>query len=116
MTESAANLSLMAGAAFSKKKFELAVALLDKAIEQEPQNHALHFERANSLAATNRVDDALASLQRAIELKPDWPVPHFERSKLLQRAERLGDALEVRPSSEKMPLLTRGCTELQAGA
>jgi tetratricopeptide (TPR) repeat protein len=79
--------------AVQTKNPKRAVALLDQAIEIEPNDAATHCNRGLALHQLKFSDAALTSYHRAIEIKPDFASAHCYLGNLLQELGQLDRAL-----------------------
>ena len=79
--------------AFQSKKPTLAVELIGKALEINPNDSAAYSNRGLALKALKRLEEALASFDRAIAIKPDYAQAYSNRGLALQDLKRLEEAL-----------------------
>jgi len=86
-------LNFMGMIAVQTRNPKRAVALLDKAIEIEPNDAATHCNRGLALQQLKLWDAALASYHRAIEIKADFASAHCYLGNLLQELGQLDRAL-----------------------
>ena len=61
----------------SRRNFDAAQSLIDKALALQPRNAIFHHNLAYVLGAKSRVEEAEAAYRRAIELDPDYVEAHF---------------------------------------
>jgi tetratricopeptide (TPR) repeat protein len=62
--------------------------LLDRALQQIPNDAKLHLRRGRALYHLNRLPEAAASLRRAIELDPRFGEPHLHLSYMVRHHTR----------------------------
>lgn len=75
------------------KNLVLAVELIGKAIEINP-NHSVAFcNLGNALLELNRIDEALSNYDKAISLNPAYPEAYINRGVALQELRHLEEAL-----------------------
>jgi len=86
----------------------MAVELIGKAIEINPNDPLAYSNRANALKELKRFDAALASYDKAIILQPDDMQAHLNRGYTLQQLMRLDAALA---SFDKAIALQPDCAE-----
>ena len=86
-------LSLLGVIAIQKNDPRLAVRLIGKAIEINPNNIAAYSNRGIALQALMRMDEALDDFNRAIALKADYAEAHYNRGTALQALRRPQEAL-----------------------
>ena len=86
-------LHLLGVIAHQTKNQELAIDLIDNAIQINPNVAGAFFIRGNVLKELERLDEALTSFDRAIALKPDFVDAFFSRGSVLQKLNRLEEAL-----------------------
>ncbi len=70
------------------------IELIDRAIQIQPDNAVLFFNRGNVLRDLRRFDAALASYDRALAIKPDYVEALQNRGGTLQDLKRFDDALK----------------------
>jgi hypothetical protein len=105
LNEEARTLLIQGVKARSAKKLDQAVKLLDQALQKQPDNVELHWQRALARAANKEIDGALADLERA--LHGDYPA----YARLAQTLPEL-KALQAPPHrAELYQLLTRARSE-----
>jgi Flp pilus assembly protein TadD len=76
------------------KRYDEALATLDRAIALNPEfPHAL-FNRGNALSGLKRYADALVSYDKAIALSPGFQEALYNRGNALKELDRYADALE----------------------
>lgn len=75
------------------KQFALAVDLLSKASQINPQHTVCYVNRGIALQALQRFDDAVLSFDQAIKIKPDYAQAYYHRANVLQELQRLDAAL-----------------------
>jgi predicted O-linked N-acetylglucosamine transferase (SPINDLY family) len=87
-----------------RRNHPLAVELLGRAIEVEPEQAVFHHVLAEALRALEQFEPAVAAYRTAISLKADYAVAHNNLGTLLERHERWEEArtcfemaLAVRP-------------------
>lgn len=68
---------------FQRRNPEVAVALMGKALELNPNSAAAHSNRGCALNQLDRFDEALASCDRAIALRPDYAEAYNNRGNAL---------------------------------
>jgi tetratricopeptide (TPR) repeat protein len=73
---------------------QLAVDLISRALEINPENADAHYNLAHALRSLKCTDKALSSFDRAISLRPDSVEYHLEKGILLQRLNRFAEAQE----------------------
>ncbi len=95
-----------------------ALADLQSAIEQTPDDPALHGDRGNLLLRLGRPGDALDAYDRAVELAPDDPRGYFNRAfgyRALGQPERAAQDVQIaRSLLERAPALTDPGTAVPA--
>jgi tetratricopeptide (TPR) repeat protein/ADP-heptose:LPS heptosyltransferase len=79
--------------AAQSKSPTLAMELIGKALEINPNNAVAYYNRGNALKELKRVEEALASYDRAIALKPDYAQAYSNRGVALQELKRVEEAL-----------------------
>lgn len=90
---SAEVLSLLATIEAQRSDSSAAIALIDRAIELEPNNASFFASRGNILQQLNRFEEALASYNHALAIKPDFATVLFSRGFVLNHLKRFEDAL-----------------------
>lgn len=58
-------------------QFPEALALIDRALQEKPENFVAHNLRGTVLRLSGRRADAIAAFNRATELAPRWPLPYL---------------------------------------
>jgi tetratricopeptide (TPR) repeat protein/ADP-heptose:LPS heptosyltransferase len=86
-------LNMLGVIALQTGKHDKALQLLGRAIELDPGNAAVHFNRGAVLQALNKPDEALTSYDRAVAIKPDYAEGHCNRGLALAELKRWDDAL-----------------------
>jgi tetratricopeptide (TPR) repeat protein len=79
--------------AIESKKAEEALQHLDKALEINPNNTAVWFDRGYALGTLGRYEEALASFDRVLALTPDDPAAWANRGLALGKLDRYEEAL-----------------------
>jgi predicted O-linked N-acetylglucosamine transferase (SPINDLY family) len=74
--------------------FHRALAAFDTALTMEPGDPRLHYSRANTLAALNRLDQAIAAYDSCLKLDPSHISARYNRATVHARLQRWADALE----------------------
>jgi tetratricopeptide (TPR) repeat protein len=97
------------------KRFDEALASLDRAIALRPNYAEAFNNRANVLRDLERFDEALESYERAIALKRDYAEALRNRASLLDDLERRGLTL-TRPAGANGPLSVRDYREADRAA
>ncbi|KAJ6251759.1 cellulose synthase operon protein c [Anaeramoeba flamelloides] len=89
-----------------KQKFEEAIELFEKAIEESPENEVFHFVLGEVLAKCGKYELSLSSYSKAIELNPQKPVFFYSRAliysitgKAAQSVNDLTRVIELKPKS-----------------
>lgn len=78
----------------SANKFELALKTVDRGIELEPENIALHTTKANLLIRLGRLQAAQACLEHALILNPNDPQVQLSIADVLQRQGDLNSSFD----------------------
>jgi tetratricopeptide (TPR) repeat protein len=86
-------LNLLGVIALQKRDHAAALALLDRAIEIDPNNAVVHFNRGVVLQQLNRPEESLASYDRAVAIKPDYAECLCNRGLVLTQLRRWDAAL-----------------------
>lgn len=73
---------------------DLALELIQQALELNAGEAAAHSNHGLVLQALGKPEDAIASYDRALFLKPDFAAAHFNRGNALMSLRRCGQALE----------------------
>jgi len=81
-------LHLLGVIAAQSKNPTLAVELIGRAIEINPNNAAAYSNCGNVFNELKRLAEALASYDRAIAIKPDYAEAHYNRGLALQELKR----------------------------
>jgi tetratricopeptide (TPR) repeat protein len=81
-------------ALIDQKRYDEAIAHLDRAIALSPDYAAGYNNRGAALRAAGRLDDAVASYRKAIELKPDFASASYNLANALLEPGRAGDSAE----------------------
>lgn len=82
-------------AAFQSQKPDVAVDLIEKAIQIDPSVIAAHVNIGMAFTVLGRFEDANKSYERALELNPNLAELHANRCILLQEMKRPDDALKA---------------------
>lgn len=73
---------------FDEEYYAYALASVNEAIEDDPDNAEAHYRRAVLLLEQNKINNALASLRKAIEIDGGVPVYHIATARaLLQKGQ-----------------------------
>jgi protein O-GlcNAc transferase len=80
-------------AAFQRGESEVAVDLLRKAIEANPESAVAANDLGSVLAQTGRVAEAIPAFRRAIELAPAYPEAHNNLANICQMTGNLEEAV-----------------------
>lgn len=80
--------------AYQEGKHDVALGLIKKAIERNPQAPHLHNTLAIVLEALSRFDEAVDAYKQAILLKPDYAEAYHNMGIALQSQGRYADAIE----------------------
>jgi len=73
---------------FDESYYENAISVVDKVIDQEPENAEAHYRRAELLLTSQKTNNALASIRRALEIENEEPVYHTMHARaLLQKGQ-----------------------------
>lgn len=86
-------LHLLGVIAAQSNNFEVAVDLIGKAIEINPNNSSFYSSRGNALKELKRPEEAIASYEKAISIKPNYAEAYSNRGVALQGLKRLDEAL-----------------------
>ncbi|WP_162910174.1 tetratricopeptide repeat protein [Azohydromonas sediminis] len=70
-----------------------ALPLVEKSLQLDPTNPAVHNTLGNALLTLDRLDEALASYERALALNPDHADALYNRGNVLKRLNRPDEAL-----------------------
>lgn len=81
--------------AFQSQKPDVAIDLIEKAIQIDPHVIAAHVNIGMAFTVLGRFEDANRSYERALELNPNLAELHANRCILLQEMKRPEDALEA---------------------
>ena len=76
-----------------RKNFAVAVDMIDRAIEIQPNNAVFFSNRGNTLQEMKRLDEALVSYELALAIKPDYAEALNNLGNTLQQLKRLDEAL-----------------------
>ncbi|MGA1982269.1 MAG: tetratricopeptide repeat protein [Acidobacteriaceae bacterium] len=87
-------LNLLGAIAYQAGKYEVAVGLIERAIEGNPGNAEAYFNRGNALYALERYAEAVESYRQAIELSPRHAEAHNNRGSALYALGQYREALE----------------------
>jgi tetratricopeptide (TPR) repeat protein len=89
----------------AKLQPEGALSRVNKAVQFEPENPKLLFERANVLAALHRSDEAVECLKTAVRIKPDfWEARYLlgvelaSRDKIEEAQDQFAAVVHLEPS------------------
>lgn len=77
------------------KRPDIALKLVDRAIQIRPDFADAYNNRGNVLQALERTDEALASYDRALALKPESASAHNNRGNALRKLDRASEALSA---------------------
>lgn len=86
-------LNLLGVIALQRGNPATALELLDSAIEIDPNNAAVHFNRGAVLQQLNRPEESLASYDQAIAIKPNYAESFCNRGLVLAQLKRWDAAL-----------------------
>jgi tetratricopeptide (TPR) repeat protein len=86
-------LHLLGVIAAKGKNPSLAVKLIGKAIQINPNHASAYSNRGNALKALKRVEEALASYDKAIAIDPDYAEAYANRGNALKELKRVDEAL-----------------------
>jgi Flp pilus assembly protein TadD len=78
---------------FDRGAWEQALAALDRALDETPQDTELHNHRARALDALGRSEEALRAIEQALTIDPGNIADLKNRALLRRRLGRLSDAL-----------------------
>ena len=98
-----------------------ALALLDRAVEADPDDPEVRYQRGVVRARTGDTNGAIEDLQRALELRPNFPTAALELGIALVDADRAGDAEAPLVQAQQVPALDAqasfylGLAELRLG-
>ena len=92
-TETIEDLDEQIAALFSSGRYEEALAIVDRAIEQESDNSSAHRLRADALYWLGNDGEALTAAERAIEIGPNESGAHCTRAAALYWTDRYEDAI-----------------------
>jgi len=81
--------------AFTNGKFDVALDMFTKAIEQDPSNHTLYSNRSAANSALRKFESALKDADKAIELKSDWAKGFLRRGTALEGLLQYPEAFEA---------------------
>ncbi len=87
-------LHLLGVVAYQRGCHEMAIQLIQGAIEQDGSNPSYYVSRGLALHSLKRLDEAIASYDRALSLTPNSPEALVNRGLALEELERFGEALE----------------------
>lgn len=102
---------LLASAHFSQQNFEAAIRAADRAIEEDPQQHAALRLRARANVGAGRLEDALVDAERLLEAYPDDYGVYAIYATVLADLERYDEA-EVAHDKLKEMALASGDTSI----
>ncbi|MFE2144372.1 tetratricopeptide repeat protein [Streptomyces sp. NPDC059456] len=77
---------------YGMKRYEEALALLDRRLAEAPDDHGAWTVRARCLTAAGRNEEGLDAADRALKLEPELADGHFMRGFALRRMSRLPEA------------------------
>jgi tetratricopeptide (TPR) repeat protein len=77
-----------------KRNWPAALALIDQALELNPDNAFAHSNKGNILQELGRVEDAIESYDKAIALAPDNVEVYNNKGNALQALNKFADSLE----------------------
>jgi len=86
-------LHLLGVIALQTKNYQLAIELISKAIQINPNVAAAHSNRGNALKGLKQFAHALASYNKAISLKPEYADAWLNRGNALQQLNQCDQAL-----------------------
>jgi tetratricopeptide (TPR) repeat protein len=92
---SAAELNEKGAALFAADKFDMALNVLEWAVEHEPNNHTFISNRSVALCAVGRVHQGLEDADRVLQLKEDYAKGYVRKGRALLMLRRPTEALEV---------------------
>jgi Tfp pilus assembly protein PilF len=76
-------------------KFEAAIAMLNRAIEDAPTDPSLWFSLGNASLRAQRSTRAAEAFERALALKPDWLEATFNLALAYERSGEKAKAVEA---------------------
>ena len=82
-----------------------ALAMLDRAVEADPDDAEVRYQRGVVRARSGDTNGAIEDLQRALELKPYFPTAALELGIALVDADRAGDAEAPLVQAQQVPAL-----------
>lgn len=68
---------------YDQEYFEYALASIDKAIREEPENASAYYRKAEILLEQNKANNALSSIRKAVELNGNTPAYHLISARAL---------------------------------
>jgi tetratricopeptide (TPR) repeat protein len=87
---------------YTKGAFDKAILNFDRALEKDPSNPAVYFNKAQALDAMKRFDQAVASYDLAIQLDPNFAdawnyrgVSYFNKSQFDKAIESIDKAIAI---------------------
>ncbi len=75
------------------KKFEEALILYDKAVEEFPKNHVLFYNRAIVKERLNKTEEAVSDYKQSIILNPFYADSHLQLGKICYLEKKTGQAM-----------------------
>ena len=78
-----------------KRAFDLASALLEKALELNPMSANAHFELGNLRARQEKFDEAAAHYRLALKIKPAFAQGYINLGRILIAQMRVDEAVEI---------------------
>lgn len=79
--------------AFRSKRHPLGIQLLERALQQEPNNPLYLRNISEMYRVSGRLDDAIAAISRAIALKPDDPIGYHNQAVILHESGQIAAGL-----------------------
>lgn len=96
LTASSLNDARKANDAFKSGDYETAIELYRQAIEENPEDHRLHFNLGTALAQTGNAEESVKAFQRAKQLMDDprqQAMADYNAGTILSKAEMYDEAL-----------------------
>jgi predicted O-linked N-acetylglucosamine transferase (SPINDLY family) len=84
----APSLTMLGAIALQSRRTERGIALIGKALENDPKSPQAHFYLGNGRKDLGRLSEAIASFDKAIQLKPDFADAHYARGTTLYLMRR----------------------------
>jgi len=76
----------------TKRSFQRAIEVYNKAIELEKTDHVLLSNRCHAFVELDRFTEALEDAEKCVELRPDWPKGYFRKGRALYGLGKYEDA------------------------